>query len=65
MFKFISKSLSIFVLFLASTVLISGQTTIFNLPSTDVLQKSGTRIEADFSSHLDKYSNGGFQKYGF
>lgn len=44
---------------------ISAQSTIFNVPSTDTLEKKRVLVEADFISHFDKYSNGGFQTYGY
>lgn len=44
---------------------ISAQSTIFNVPSTDTLEKKRIMVEADFISHFDKFSNGGFQTYGY
>jgi hypothetical protein len=42
-----------------------AQSTIFNVPSTDALEKKHVMIEADFISHFDKHSNGGYQTYGY
>lgn len=54
------------VLFLSvANVLTPAQSTIFNIPSTDILQKKSFYIEGDFISHLDSYQNGGFQTYGY
>jgi len=44
---------------------ILAQTTIFNVPSTDVLLKKLFYVEADFTAHLDKFSKGGFQTFGY
>lgn len=54
-------------LFLVAAVLQSGaalaQSTIFNIPSTDVVAKKKTYFEFDFISHLESDKNGGFQTY--
>ncbi len=39
--------------------------TIFNIPSTDVLQKRGAYVEADVSAKPVKLKEGGFQSYGW
>jgi hypothetical protein len=44
---------------------ISAQSTIFNVPSTDTLEKKRVLVEADFISHFDRFSNGGYQTYGY
>lgn len=44
---------------------ILAQTTIFNIPSTDVLPKKLFYVEADFIAHFDKFSKGGFQTFGY
>lgn len=41
-----------------------AQSTLFNIPSTDVQAKWKTYLEFDFISHLESHSNGGFQTYG-
>jgi hypothetical protein len=43
----------------------SAQSTIFNIPSTEVMSPKKIYIEADFIAHFDKYSLGGFQTYGY
>ena len=40
-----------------------AQSTIFNIPSTDVVAKKKVYFEFDFLSHLAKHQNGGFQSY--
>jgi hypothetical protein len=41
-----------------------AQSSLFNTPTTDVMTKQGTYIEADFDSHLTGYERGGYQSYG-
>ncbi len=41
----------------------SAQSTIFNIPSTDVVAKKKTYLEMDFIGHLESDKNGGFQAY--
>ena len=53
---------------LAVIVLLSGQetlaqSTLFNIPSTDVVSEKKTYVEFDFISHLEAHRNGGFQAY--
>lgn len=43
----------------------SAQTTIFNIPSTDVVAEKTAYFEADFLAHFDSYGRGGFQSYGY
>jgi hypothetical protein len=56
--------------FLCLLILTAGfaakaQSTIFNIPSTDVMGEKRFYIEADFIGHFDKWSKGGFQSYGY
>jgi hypothetical protein len=41
----------------------AAQSTIFNIPSTDVVAKGKRYVEFDFISHLESHENGGFQTY--
>ena len=41
----------------------SGQSTLFNTPSTDVVPKGSVYVEMDFVSHLADHAEGGFQTY--
>jgi hypothetical protein len=59
--RFILSGLLIFSAFCA----VSAQSTIFNIPSTDVVDKKHLYMEADFIAHFDKWENGGFQSYGY
>jgi hypothetical protein len=52
------------LVFTASLAAIA-QSTIFNIPSTDVMGENRFYVEADFIAHFDKWSKGGFQGYGY
>ena len=41
----------------------SAQSTLFNIPSTDVQAKKKVYAEFDFISHLESHDDGGFQAY--
>src|SRR4051812_41284969 len=41
----------------------SAQSTLFNIPSTDVVAKKSVYLEMDFLAHLESYDKGGFQGY--
>jgi hypothetical protein len=59
------KIISFFVFLLSFSSVIFSQTTIFNVPSTDVVSPKTVYAEGDFIAHFDKYENGGFQTYGY
>lgn len=40
-----------------------AQSTIFNIPSTDVVAQKKVYLEFDFISHLESHDKGGFQTY--
>jgi hypothetical protein len=40
-----------------------AQSTLFNIPSTDVVPAKKVYLEFDFISHLESHDNGGFQTY--
>ena len=40
-----------------------AQSTLFNVPSTDVVSKKKVYLEFDFLSHFEPHSDGGFQIY--
>jgi hypothetical protein len=57
---------------LAATVLVallfhaaSAQSSLFNIPTSDVVGRDQIYLEADFDSHFDHYGKGGWQSYGF
>jgi hypothetical protein len=51
----------LFVLLPKSAVV--AQSTLFNVPSTDVVSKKKVYLEFDFLSHFESHNNGGFQIY--
>lgn len=50
--------------FLAA-VSVNAQTTLFNIPVADTLQKGSWGLEGDFITKPTKYSDGGYQAYGY
>jgi len=54
-------TLSVIVLLSGQEIL--AQSTLFNIPSTDVVAEKKTYVEFDFISHLEAHKNGGFQAY--
>jgi hypothetical protein len=42
----------------------NAQSSLFNIPTTDVLRAEDLYLEADFDSHFARYENGGYQSYG-
>lgn len=40
-----------------------GQSTLFNIPATDVVSKKKVYLEFDFLSHFESHADGGFQIY--
>lgn len=42
----------------------TAQSTLFNVPSTDVQAPRKVFLEADFITHFASYQNGGYQTYG-
>jgi hypothetical protein len=49
---------------LGSTATARAQSTIFNIPSSDVQAPRKVYLEADFITHFASYQNGGYQTYG-
>lgn len=62
LFRYLSFSLAIYVL-LGTTVV--GQTTLFNIPTADTLPRGSWGLEADFIARPVRYSDGGYQTYGY
>lgn len=54
-----------FLLFHAAAQSVAAQSTIFNVPSTDVVAEKTAYLEADFLAHFSSYEKGGFQSYGY
>jgi hypothetical protein len=49
---------------LASSYGVSAQSTVFNIPSTDLQAARRLYVEADFTAHLSSFESGGYQSYG-
>jgi hypothetical protein len=61
--KSIVGVLSVLFTIMLSSHIAKAQSTLFNIPSTDVVAKNKTYVEFDFISHLESHKNGGFQGY--
>ncbi len=53
------------LLIFTASFAIEAQSTIFNIPSTDVMGEKRFYVEADFIAHFDKWRKGGFQSFGY
>jgi hypothetical protein len=62
---FISHCFFFCLLVIVPNLAIVAQTTIFNIPSTDVVTEKTAYLEADFLAHFDSTNRGGFQTYGY
>src|SRR6267154_1923475 len=61
--KSIGGALGVLFAIMLSSHIVTAQSTLFNIPSTDVVSKKKTYVEFDFVSHLEAYKDGGFQTY--
>ena len=61
--KSIGGALGVLFTIMLSSHIVTAQSTLFNIPSTDVVSKKKTYVEFDFVSHLESYKDGGFQTY--
>ena len=43
---------------------VPAQSTVFNIPSTDIQTKQRLYVEMDFTAHLSSFKSGGYQSYG-
>lgn len=59
----VGAGLFVLALALAGAAEASAQSTLFNIPSTDVVAKKKVYAEFDFISHLEPHDEGGFQAY--
>jgi hypothetical protein len=60
----LENALLILAVFIVSSTIALGQSTVFYAPSTDVVGVQRTYVEADFITHLAAYKNGGYRIYG-
>jgi len=61
--KAIQGALGALCTLLLTCTFVKAQSTLFNIPSTDVVSPHKTYLEFDFVSHLESHENGGFQAY--
>jgi hypothetical protein len=61
--KSILGVVAVFIVLIALSTSAVSQSTLFNIPSTDVVAKKKVYLEFDFISHLESHSDGGFQTY--
>lgn len=61
--KSIFTALGLLVAVAALTGRAEAQSTLFNIPSTDVVSQKKVYAEFDFVSHLESHDDGGFQTY--
>ena len=57
-------NVALFMLFFFnSLVIVPAQSTLFNIPSTDIVPEKKVYLELDFLGHFESYKNSGFQSY--
>ncbi len=56
---------ALFVIVAAFPALIAAQTTLFNIPTADTLQRGSWGLEGDFITRPVSYRDGGYQTYGY
>lgn len=66
MFKTLSviKTLNILLAIFLYSFNTSAQSSLFNIPTTDVMPDGEIYVEADFDSHLTGFESGGYRSYG-
>lgn len=57
--------ITLLTFFAASAGAVQAQSSLFNIPTADVLSEGEKYIEVDFDAHFAKYRNGGWQSLGF
>ena len=63
--SFLFRGVFLTLFFIAANSAMQAQSTIFNIPSTDVMGEKRFYVEADFIAHPDKFDKGGFQTFGY
>jgi hypothetical protein len=59
----LSIPITIFAIIFIVQITAFSQSTLFNIPSTDVVLRKNVYVEFDFVSHLEVYNKGGFKAY--
>jgi hypothetical protein len=60
----IFRTLSLVGITLSAFYGVSAQSTVFNIPSTDIQTAHRFYLEADFLAHISSFETGGYQLYG-
>ncbi len=63
--NFLTRAMFALVVLVAANVVAFSQTTIFNIPTADTLPKGAWNLEGDLVTKPVRYSDGGFQSYGY
>jgi hypothetical protein len=63
MFKF--RSILFVSLLLVCSFAVSAQSTVINVPSTDVMEQGRYLLELDFIAKFARFNKGGFQTFGY
>lgn len=63
--SFLDRTLFTLAIAVVLSFSIQAQTTIFNVPTADTLQRGSVNLEADFVAKPTRYSEGGYQTYGY
>jgi len=58
------RGVSLVILTIAASAQVDAQSSLFNVPTSEVMEEGSAYIEADFDAHFAKYRNGGWQSYG-
>src|SRR5689334_8006500 len=61
--KAIQWTFSVLCLVTFASSIVKAQSTLFNIPSTDVVATKKVYAEFDFISHLESFQRGGFHAY--
>ena len=59
----VGAGIALLAITLSSSRQTNAQSTLFNIPSTDVQAKKKVYLEFDFISHLESHEDGGFRSY--
>ena len=62
--KRVLRFVSAIAFVLPASIGVAAQSTIFNVPSTDVQTHKSLYVEADFTGHFSSFEAGGYQTYG-
>jgi hypothetical protein len=62
--SFVVRSVFTGFVIIVCSFAVSAQSTLFNIPSTDVVAEKSLFFEGDFISHFGDFRKGGFRSYG-